>query len=596
MLDLGTRALTRGDMDLALRHFQEIQRLYPEGPIPGIERADVLARAGVAAAKIGDRLMLEETRGSAAALPPETVVKVAGSTAKLTEFLDGLAVVSPGELAPEGWSEVGGGPARRGGREGPTGPFERYLTIRRYSSSFGEYEPYEPYRRADDRSKDDRSKSAPIHPLIGEGFLVLPGRNMIQGIPLPGGDPDREAWFCPPPEDDLEPTPEIRNVPIFGSLAGGVLTIPYRDPSSGGYSYDLSKQALLTIDIRTGIQLDGRGAGNPVEEAMDQLPEGIEFCGSPAIANARVYGTGFRKRHLIETVVFCFDSGGHRGGLRLRWQTSVCMGEGQRSSGFSILSMDDGMEASSVTIRNGLAYVCSNTGAVAALEADTGEIVWLHTYEQARRRTDLLTREVRTTTTWHANPPMLDHRLLYVTPLDADRLFIYHQRPDLKTGYVVYDHFGRDQIVNGFDPEYMIGVRDGVVFLAGTTRSRGERPLFAVKSGPWTTGTDGKPADQQRILWRAEIEEDAPAGRGILAGNSIYFPTKKAIYRVAIEDGAVTRLLDLSDFPDEDDRDGVVDPIGNLAVSGPWLVTAGEHAITLFGPVREQKDQPESGD
>jgi hypothetical protein len=322
----------------------------------------------------------------------------------------------------------------------------------------------------------------------------------------------------------------------------------------------------------------------------------LRFCGSPAIANDRVYVTGYLTRHLVETFVLCFDSGGRRGGLRLRWITSVCMGEGHRTSNSTWGLDGQRMEASSVTIRNGLAYLCSNTGAVAALEADTGEIVWLHTYQQAKRHTDLYSQEVRNTTTWHANPPMLDHRLLYVTPIDADRLYIYHQRPDLKTGYVVHDHFGRDQIVNGFDPEYMLGVRNGVVFLAGTTRSRGERPLFAVKSGPLAPGSDGEGADQQRILWRAEIEEDAPAGRGVLAGEFIYFPTKKSIYRVAIADGAVTRLLGLSDFPDADSRDGVAHPIGNLAVSGPWLVTAGEQVVTVFGPLPAEKDKPDSGD
>jgi hypothetical protein len=327
---------------------------------------------------------------------------------------------------------------------------------------------------------------------------------------------------------------------------------------------------------------------------LKERPEGIRFCGSPAVANDRIYVTGYRSRHLVETFAFCFDSGGRRGGLRLRWCTSVCMGDARRSSSGFMNPLDSQRrEASSVTIKNGLAYLCSNTGAVAALEADTGEIVWLHTYEQAKQRTDLFTQEVRRTTTWHENPPMLDHRLLYVTPLDADRLYIYHQRPDLRTGYVVQDHFGRDQIVNGFDPEYMLGVRDGVVFLAGRTRSRGERPLFAVKSGPVTPPTKDGPADQQRILWRAEIEEDAPAGRGVVAGESIYFPTEKAIYKVALADGAVTRLLDLSDFPDEDDRDGVPHPIGNLAVSGPWLVTASSEAVTLFGPMPDEKEEPE---
>ncbi len=594
MLDLADRALTRGDLDIALRHTLEILRLYPRGPIPGVNRRDILARAGVAAAKLGDRLMLEEIRTRAAELPEEARIRVAGTATSLTGFLDGLRIVSPGELAPEGWAGVGGGPARRGGRDGPTGPLTRYFTVRTLSMSIDDSARRSP--------EDDQSRQTPLHPLIGAGYVVLPGHSAIRAfkLPVPGSAPRRRIrdWAFPPGEEAAVLSPDARRVPIFGAIADGLLTIPYRDPSSGiDYFGEISKESLLTLDIRTGSQLAGRGSGDPLPEGAEGLPAGLKFCGSPAIANDRVYVTGYLTRHLVETFVLCFDSGGRRGGLRLRWITSVCMGEGRRTRSSSPWPMDgQRMEASSVTIRNGLAYLCSNTGAVAALEADTGEIVWLHTYQQAKRRTDLFTQEVRTTTTWHANPPMLDHRLLYVTPLDADRLFIYHQRPDLKTGYVVYDHFGRDQIVNGFDPEYMLGVRDGVVFLAGTTRSRGERPLFAVKSGPLAPRTGGGPADQQRILWRAEIEEDAPAGRGVLAGDFIYFPTRKSIYRVAIADGAVTRLLGLSDFPDAGDPDGDLHPIGNLAVSGPWLVTAGEEVVTVFGPPPEQKDEPDSGD
>lgn len=591
MLALADRALTRGDLDIALRHTLEILRLYPEGPIPGVARRDVLARAGVAAAKLGDRLMLEEIRARAAKLPKDTVVAVAGGSQPLTAFLDGLMIVSPSELAPEGWTGVGGGPARRGGRDGPTGPLTRYFTVHDQSSNRGHDFLRPP--------ETDQSSAPPLHPLIGAGSVILPGHGAIRSfkLPEPGkipGHRDRD-WAYPPGEPEDEPDPDAQVVPIFGAIADGLLTIPYRDPSIGFYG-EMPRESLVTLDIRTGSLLDARGAGDPRPEGMEDLPYGLEFCGSPAIANDRVYVTGYLKRHLVETFVLCFDSGGRRGGLRLRWITSVCMGEGHRNSDYSRSLDEQRMEASSVTIRNGLAYLCSNTGAVAALEADTGEIVWLHTYQQAKRHMDLFAQEVRTTTTWQANPPMLDHRLLYVTPIDADRLFIYHQRPDLETGYVVYDHFGRDQIVNGFDPEYMLGVRDGVAYLAGTTRSRGERPLFAVKSGPLAPRARGEPADQQRILWRAEIEEDAPAGRGVLAGDFIYFPTEKGIYRVAIADGKATRLLGLSDFPDEDSRDGAAHPIGNLAVSGPWLVTAGEKVVTVFGPLPDEKDKPESGD
>jgi hypothetical protein len=76
----------------------------------------------------------------------------------------------------------------------------------------------------------------------------------------------------------------------------------------------------------------------------------------------------------------------------------------------------------------------------------------------------------------------------------------------------------------------------------------------------------------------------------------------------------VTRLIDVADFPepaDSGDDDEAVEsdeseeepemfevlhPIGNLAVSGPWLVTVSEEAVSVFGPVPEEKEKPETGD
>jgi hypothetical protein len=222
------------------------------------------------------------------------------------------------------------------------------------------------------------------------------------------------------------------------------------------------------------------------------------------------------------------------------------------------------------------------------VDAESGELLWTHAYEEAKEGLELFTRDLVSLRTWMPQPPMLDHRLLYVAPEDADHLIVFFRHPDLTTGFVEHDRFGRDDVVLGFDPEYLLGVRDGVAFLAGSTRSPGERPLFALKSGPAT-------GDQKRVLWRAAIEEDAPRGRGVLAGEHLYFPTEKAIYRVAIADGSVEKLVDLTE-ESVVERSGLRELGGNLAVAGPWLVSAGEGTVALFGPPRAGKETEERDD
>jgi len=595
MLALGTRALARGDRETALRHLLEIFRIYPDGPIPGIRRADVIARTALAGAKRGDRLLVLEMKARAGRLPADVAVSVAGGEKRLSEVLAGMAAVGADSRIPPGWATTGGTPQRSGGRDGPIGPLTLYWAFEI------------PLSRADDEEKDRRnSPRLPVQPLIALGQVIAPGHLVVRALELPGPDfvPTKKSieglapnvlWGFPD-DPQAEPGDNSRAglLPAFASIDGesGVLALPFRDPSDTTdwveEGEEASKPTLLTLSLpKEGKLLDQRGGSDPL---YSHLFDDLWFHGAPAIVGDRLYVAASEVPHAgarVKTLVAAFDLTGGRNRLRPMWQTSVCLGGGQSPAAFEPL-----VGPSSVSTRNGIVYVCSNTGAVAALDGQAGEILWIHTYEQAEQRPGLDARAVRARQPWLTNPPVLDHRFLYVAPLDADRLFVYFQMPDLETGYVEHARFGRDEVVNGFDPEYLLGVRDGVVFLAGSTRTLGERPLFAVKTGPRFFGTTDRKGDEQRILWRAEIEESAPRGRGVVAGNAIYFPTKKGIYRVDPADGSIVKLVGPAD-PGIQRLAGGRHVFGNLAVSGRWLVSASEELICLFGPRPDEKDEPE---
>lgn len=590
MLDLGTRAIARGDADAALRPLLEILRLYPEGPIPNVRRADVIARAALAAAKRGDEELVREMSDRARRLPPEETIAVAGEEKGLAAFVDSLTTVPAGTDAPAGWPTTGGSFSRGGGRSGPSGPLVPYW-IHEIPESRPSYPP----------SEEDEPKAPlfPVQPLVTGGQVVLGETLFVEGFPLPepGRPPTRgrpeHRWAFPGGGWDLAESLHANSQkgqdPVFLSAAGDLVALPFPDPADGpnGQGYEIRRNALVTLSLaREGTQLDQKGGS--------VLPDGFEeyaFCGSPAVAGNRLWIAGTRPGSRVETLCFGFEieEPGH---LRTAWRTSVCIGRPEESGSRWFSGFGETADASSVAVRNGIVYLCSNTGAVAALDGGTGEILWIHKYERTERAPDVFARASRNLKTWYPNPPMLDHRCLYVAPEDSDRLLVYFQLPDLRTGYVVHGRFSRDDVGLGFEPRYLLGVRDGVVFLAGETRSRGERPLFAVKTEPAWLASDERPGDPQRILWRAEIEEDAPWGRGAVAGDAIYFPTKKGIYRVAVADGAVTKVVDPADEALAK-LAGDRDVIGNLAVAGPWLVSASEKIAVLFGPPPPQEPAPE---
>ncbi len=580
-LALGTRALSRGDHDTALRHLLEILRLYPAGDIPGVRRADVLARAALAAAGLGDRALLAEVAGQAAA-DAAVPVTLGGAERPLSEVLDLARRIAPPAAAAT-WPTLGGSAARSGGGSGPAGPLDLYYVFDLPGTLPGEPGP----------AQD--SPRLPFHPVVSGGLVVTATHLAVLALPLPeaGRRPaaaPEPRWVFPGGEDLDKIVFSEGLPPMFATLSGDVVVLPFRDHDVGimfetPTSDELVRKTLLALSLpREGALLDQRGGADPLAAA---LVEDFTFCGAPAAVGDRVYVTGTRFTGLTETFVFCFERAGEGEILRPAWRTFVARGQGRRVGEYEYADA----EASPVAVRHGVVYVCTNAGAVAALDAESGETLWTHAYEEARERYDVFRREVVSGRTWFANAPVLDDRFLCVAPMDSEQLLVFFHLPDPATGFVEHGAFSLDDVALGFDPRYLLGLRDGVAFLAGSCRSRGEPPLFAVRAG----SEPGRPPETRRVRWRAPIEEDAPCGRGAIGGDFAYFPTAKALYRVSLADGRADRLVDFTDDALLA-RSGGRTLAGNVAVAGPWLVTAGEDFVAVFGPPFDRKDPPEKGD
>jgi len=215
------------------------------------------------------------------------------------------------------------------------------------------------------------------------------------------------------------------------------------------------------------------------------------------------------------------------------WRTFVC----SRSIP-AFLSL--GATPSPPAVEGGTAYLLTNLGTVAALDARTGAIRWVHRYASfsAPLRRSVVQRRQR----WAACPPVVRQGMVVAAPQDAGRLLAI----DGVTGSLAWS-------APREGARYLVGAEGGRVFTAGPQ-------VVALNI---LTGTR---------LWEAALP-DATAARPALCSGRLYVPTAKALLAVDTHTGkpSVARLWQPSEAP------------GNVtAVRGAVLVASSER-LYAFG-------------
>ncbi len=194
-------------------------------------------------------------------------------------------------------------------------------------------------------------------------------------------------------------------------------------------------------------------------------------------------------------------------------------------------------------------YFNTNLGLVAALDATDGKICWLHRYDRVSGA-PMSSRPGPLH--FHRDPsPCLHHNgLLIVAPSDTPSVFAI----DADTGLLVW---ASDELANA-------------LHLLGVVRQN------LVVSGHRLWTVDVRSGDV-RFAWpESEHAGIRGMGRGVLAGDEIFWPTRTEVHIIHAVTGERTRTpISLR-------------PIGNgganLAVARGYLVAAGHHKLIAFGP------------
>jgi outer membrane protein assembly factor BamB len=268
--------------------------------------------------------------------------------------------------------------------------------------------------------------------------------------------------------------------------------------------------------------------------------ESWSFDGVP-VADARRVFVAMRHSDVSpHAYVACFDATSGA----LLWRTSIGAADTPAAG--------DGDEITHnlLTLVEDRLYFNSNLGLVAALDTTTGRLCWLRRYERLRGKRFTPGGAKPVHFDRDPSPALYDDGLLIVAPSDSPNVFAL----DADTGRTVWEN---DQMADGLQ---LLGVSDQTLAVGGN-RLR----AVDLRSG------------EIRWVWPESAHAGIRGmGRGLIAGDEIFWPTRREIYAVNVTMGVRTRSpisLEL-----------LGNSGANLAVGQGRLIAAGPNKLMVFGP------------
>ena len=276
----------------------------------------------------------------------------------------------------------------------------------------------------------------------------------------------------------------------------------------------------------------------------DRVNRSVNFEGTPVADSRNVFVAVTDRREQTATYVACFDADT---GVR-RWvrylgaaspmSTTSCRWE----EGFSPpVAGDYGHRL--LSLDGPFLYYQTNLGAVISLEAETGSVRWVANYpRQDAVRMGGSDRDL--------NPAVVHEGLVIVAPSDAAAIFAF----DADSGRLVWK---TDPIADEVKLSHLLGVARGRVVATGDRVL-----LFDVKDGKLTA------------TWPDSGKSEG-YGRGLLAGNRIYWPTKDKIE--ILDQGSGLRAEPPIKLMEIYHTTG-----GNLVAGDGYLIVAQPDALVVF--------------
>lgn len=565
LLALGDLAFEAGDTGMARGYWEKILSpdywpdapsavvwlLYPDSDL---DRPSVRARLLLAKILDGDRDVARQELAHFRHDCGQAGGKLGGHQVNYADFLEELLSESgqwPAEKVDRQWPTFAGSPQRAkvvpgdfalGTIAWETGLPE--LTVDANKSSVGR------------RIAEGRNQLFSYYPVVVDNMLLVSTLSEIRAYDLATGEPmwgdtdgstifrlrERGEIYAPPGAGVPRFTLTVRQRRVYARL-GSPVTMRAAEPlMAARHSYivciDLDTQGKCLWSVRDTLEADG----NDVSWA---------FEGSPVVDGDGVYVAMRRSGVRPQQYVACL----HPETGKLKWRRFVCGAEttalGQEEMTHNLLTLDAGT-----------LYCNTNLGAVAALDTRDGQIRWITRYPRARqpefgRRAKHLARDL--------TPCVYHQGIVYVAPADSDVIMALNAPTGMwiRTGRAIWQTAFAEDIV------HLLGVIEGKLVASGDKLWWIDALSGKIVSPPGFSGAESFP----------EGGSPKGVGRGLLAGNCVYWPTWDQIYVFDHKSNRELKPINL------EVRHAAG---GNLIPAGNSLIIAGHDRLTVINSASQQ--------
>jgi outer membrane protein assembly factor BamB len=301
-----------------------------------------------------------------------------------------------------------------------------------------------------------------------------------------------------------------------------------------------SKLVCLDVDLGADLSLQKRwqvGASSASEK------DPWVYEGSPVVENGRAFVSIIQKTaSQTNHAVICYNADS---GTTL-WRREVChaarLDAAQSSPSCNLLTLGEGR-----------VYFCSHSGAIACLDSFSGQMIWAVRYHLKSA-----SHPARSAAPRPSSPCIFANGRLFAAPLDSDRLL----NLDAFSGQLLWGREGQERV-------QLLGVgQNRLIF----TTEQGIRWLDTATGADVQSHPDGGTGSLPS------------RGRGLLAGNLVFWPTQQGLFVLTQKDG---------DFPDDLNVYHLLkgQPLGNLALTSKVLAVAGPHDMSVYVSPALKRDQ-----
>jgi outer membrane protein assembly factor BamB len=545
-------------------HWPEVERRWLVRPQPPtwlaypdtqFDLADVRARLLLVSLRAGQRDRAALELDMFRRFHPQAVGRLGGQDGPYVAALERLLTSAsewPAEPRHRDWPTFAGSPSRSSAAA-PLGPilvpewampvnlappkFNRVTPRMNVGGPLGDLIDDEPQAAV-------RESQRPLccFPIVVDGAVVFGDANGIRAVDVASGEPVVTSDGTLYRNDSLDEPRLPTRFAAGAAVARGVprYTLTADDGVVYGRVGQLATTRLEAGDAPAGDRLIGLDLSRDGLLTFSARPRDAAWSidGVPVSDGRRVFVAMRHSDVTPHAYVACYDASS---GSQL-WRTSI------GSADTPAAGRGDEITHNLLTLVDDRIYFNTNLGVVAAVDTEDGRICWLHRYE--RLRGEKFTSGLPGPLHFDRDPsPCLYHDgLLIVAPSDAPTIFAL----DAHTGQMIW---ATDKLPDGL---HLLGVVERNLIVGGNRLA-----ALDVRSG------------SVRFVWpESEHAGIRGMGRGAIAGEEVFWPTRHEIYVIHAVTGQRTRTP-ISLRPISENG-------ANLAAAHGRLIVAGYDKLIAF--------------